>query len=377
MAVLDMTFAQAIQKKMLKEFEGVIPHETEYYSHPTFVIKNLADYIRIIAAISAINKDLLYGESVVYRGMTDSDYDLLPGLARIQKPEHDMEATLINDFFTRRPDAFAGLSEFDALAKMQHYGLPTRLLDFSLNPLVALYFACESKKTKFGRVLCHSTYLQNDSSEYVNAICTSTINKMFDDAYSVDEYYCSEALSLRKYMLEAYFYDTTTVVRPKYWNQRIANQAGVFMVFPNNIIDRYKHILIHELEMGLDMAIKEYGRGSIDRAIIKEALKQEPINYYRNDTADYLTDECFRRILDAYKGENGEDFWEIIQNRFKITDKVKPLSREKIGNGFCSIIIEAKNKNKILRDLSYIGFRADYIYPELEYTAKEIKRRFE
>lgn len=377
MAVLDMTFAQAIQKKMLKEFEGVIPHETEYYSHPTFVIKNLADYIRIIAAISAINKDLLYGESVVYRGMTDSDYDLLPGLARIQKPEHDMEATLINDFFTRRPDAFAGLSEFDALAKMQHYGLPTRLLDFSLNPLVALYFACESKKTKFGRVLCHSTYLQNDSSEYVNAICTSAINKMFDDAYSVDEYYCSEALSLRKYMLEAYFYDTTTVVRPKYWNQRIANQAGVFMVFPNNTIDRYKHILIHELEMGLDMAIKEYGRGSIDRAIIKEALKQEPINYYRNDTADYLTDECFRRILDAYKGENGEDFWEIIQNRFKITDKVKPLSREKIGNGFCSIIIEAKNKNKILRDLSYIGFRADYIYPELEYTAKEIKRRFE
>lgn len=31
----------------------------------------------------------------------------------------------------------------------------------------------------------------------------------------------------------------------------------------------------------------------------------------------------------------------------------------------------------ILRDLSYIGFRADYIYPELEYTAQEIKRRFE
>ena len=66
-----------------------------------------------------------------------------------------------------------------------------------------------------------------------------------------------------------------------------------------------------------------------------------------------------------------------IENRFHISEELKPLNREKISNGFCSIIIEPKYKNKILRDLSYIGFRADYIYPELEYTAQEIKRRFE
>lgn len=377
MAVFDMSFAQAIKKKLVKEFEVISPPEHEYYSHPTFVVSSLAEYIRLIAAISSINKDSSYSETIVYRGMVDSEYDLLPGLARIKNPEHEMEATLINDFLSRRPDAFSGLAEFDTLAKMQHYGLPTRLLDFSLNPLVALYFACESRVAKSGRVLCHSTYLKNDSSEYVNVICTAATKKMFDDNYTVEEYYCNDKLPLRKYLSESYIYDETTVVRPKYWNQRIANQAGVFMVFPNHLIDQYRCILIHEAELGLDNAIREYGRGKTDRAIIQDALNREPIDYYRNETEPYLTDACFMKMREAYKDKDNDVFWRKIKNRFKITEKVKPLSHEKISNRFCSIIVEPKNKKKILRDLSYIGFRADYIYPELEYTAQEIKRRFE
>ena len=51
-----MPFAKAIQKKLLKEFDGAIPVEQDYYFHPTFTVTTLADYIRIIAAISEVNK---------------------------------------------------------------------------------------------------------------------------------------------------------------------------------------------------------------------------------------------------------------------------------------------------------------------------------
>lgn len=43
------------------------------------------------------------------------------------------------------PNEFLG-NRFDSLVKMQHFGMPTRLLDTTTNPLVALYFACESDK---------------------------------------------------------------------------------------------------------------------------------------------------------------------------------------------------------------------------------------
>ena len=79
--------------------------------------------------------------------------------------------------------------------------------------------------------------------------------------------------------------------------------------------------------------------------------------------------------------EHEEGYWDKIkkyfENRFKISCELKPLDADIIKDGFCSIIVDSKSKKKILRELSYVGIGADYIYPELEYTAKEIKRRFE
>ncbi len=59
------------------------------------------------------------------------------------------EAELINAAYTRNPDDFRKLTtDFEKLAKLQHYGLPTRLLDVTENPSGGTVFACQNNQEK-------------------------------------------------------------------------------------------------------------------------------------------------------------------------------------------------------------------------------------
>jgi hypothetical protein len=80
-----------------------------------------------------------------YRGQRDASWRNIPGLNRpdLGKLEEN-EKRAVRDLISVHPNEFAAdTTMFDRLVRMQHFGLPTRLLDVSLNPLVALYFATD------------------------------------------------------------------------------------------------------------------------------------------------------------------------------------------------------------------------------------------
>jgi len=80
-----------------------------------------------------------------FRGQADIDWRVEPSIFRDNylSIEHD----IIRSSISRNPEEFVNEKYFTQLTKLQHYGLPTRLLDVTHNPLVALYFAC-AKETK-------------------------------------------------------------------------------------------------------------------------------------------------------------------------------------------------------------------------------------
>lgn len=98
---------------------------------------------------------------LLYRGLADTDYELVPTIGRPydyadkQKVtfSRDAERNLLHRFRRRaHPHLGRAISAGEAIFLARHYGLPTRLLDWTANALYALYFSCSDKWRSDARV---------------------------------------------------------------------------------------------------------------------------------------------------------------------------------------------------------------------------------
>jgi len=82
----------------------------------------------------------------LYRGQANALWGLNSSLTRERK-FLDNEAEMYYDILSLKPDAFDNnTSVYERLITMQHFGMPTRLMDITRNPLVAIFFACNNKE---------------------------------------------------------------------------------------------------------------------------------------------------------------------------------------------------------------------------------------
>jgi hypothetical protein len=102
------------------------------------------------------------GKEFLYRGHEDHMYKLLSTVGRTIAPGTNtssvqkQERRLLNEFKRYAvTDIYSTTIADDDIVEWailgRHHGLPTRLIDFSTNPLVALYFACKQVKKAEGK----------------------------------------------------------------------------------------------------------------------------------------------------------------------------------------------------------------------------------
>lgn len=124
---------------------GVAYNEAKVELHFFSSVSGISSFI---SSLKKRNDTLIF-----YRGHANPNYILRPSIMRTTSLQEN-ESTLYNELLINCPEEFEKChTHLEKLVKMQHYGLPTRLLDITRNLLVALFFACESQLETYGELI--------------------------------------------------------------------------------------------------------------------------------------------------------------------------------------------------------------------------------
>lgn len=273
-----------------------------------------------------------------YRGHSNKEWKLMPTINR--NCMLDFEEELINEFVRRRPDEFSesnGL--FNVIAKMQHYGLHTRLLDITENPAVALYFACCDNFDKDGEIFTFQKSLDEvENNEVANIIAEfyirfndSRVDCAIEDYYNylIGKYNMKNIRKALYYILNGYY----CICRPRIIGERILRQAGSFMMVTNKSVIKKEYINNEEVKKRI------------------ENLKQ-----YERVSQENIKDSRFLRVIKSV-----HDYTEAH------------IKNEQEGYRY---IIKAEDKKDIMSQLKTIGIKKSFLFPELNNEGMDVMEEY-
>ena len=391
-------------------------------------IESVSDFLNEIKGIK--NKS---GYTLFYRGHSDKNYELKPSIYRDERFIKN-EDKIYRETIAKVPYEFNGKSTIESLALMQHYGVPTRILDLTTNALVALYFACEeSKKIKEITKVKGGSFLKkvNIDGEVIifnipnKSVCYSDSDKVTILAnlskYENDLYYkkntpykqdiesveikiketlkmininvvLEKAESLRDYTLnkkeelKKYYEDYRLKNIDEKIEDIIENYKGKEKI-KDDIKSFFTILLLTILKTIIDEAEQSY----INSLNEKDPYLKKLLHYIREDKSYFkpiINPNDIGKIL-AVKPKL--DNPRIVRQQgaflifgaesFFVYNSTKPMPEIKKdwiikGNNNNKIIIKSSKKESILKELDKLGINKSTLFPEIDKVADYIKEKY-
>lgn len=354
-----------LSPKEYSKLERIIPVCNGLSVKPK-VITNLQEYVGFIEKL-----DYKKNYPLFYRGQGNCNYLMNPGSLR-NNPKFERQ---VFDSFYRRfgSEIDSCKTNMEKLILMQHFGIGTRALDISENPLAALYFACspmkkfnqnrEAEFCEWGEVII---FQEPDVSQInTQPIYSSDVSLISSIAFVRDEFDLWRLGALWKndhnlihnecYIPLGDVIRKSIIARVPQNNQRIKNQQGAF-------------ILVNACEVtevfGNKSCSKDLTEYLLEKTgVIYNDLLEKPSwnKYVKNNNTWELK---FQKIV-PYSGNNRIKIFDTDPfDIHKLYYREKDIQRV--------VLIPPDCKKSIVKQLERFNITEDFIYPDMDNVANEI-----
>ena len=204
--------------------------------------KSLSDYLAWSIRPCCRNQYFDSRVNSYYRGQSNAAWKLTPRMFREKKDNGTISSFIEEKELLMHVDYFAWEylrncgSRLEQLILLQHYGLATRLLDVTRNPLVALFFACHEEMDENGCVFRGNA--SADDISIANRYADIMYEKMEYNYPSSSKQEIANFLGIKCEMIDAY---CCPILLPHIkTNQRVNVQSGLFLMPPILQKDPYR-----------------------------------------------------------------------------------------------------------------------------------------